>query len=139
MMMFIARLTSGAALAAIASAANLGAVTPAAAESFRLRVGSGHPATLSYVGNFQDSFVPNVTARVAEETDYTISFTEAYGGSVAGLPEVYDSVEAGLLDIGLISTPFEPSNLFLQNYAYRAPFGEPDPAAACGLPARGRR
>lgn len=116
-------------VSAIAASVGLG-FGAANANSFNMRIGSGHPATLTYVSNFQDYFVPTVTERVAAETEHSISFTEAYGGSVAGLPEVFDAVEAGLLDIGLISTPFEPSNLFLQNYGYRAPFGEPDPIAA---------
>ncbi|MGY9013905.1 MAG: TRAP transporter substrate-binding protein DctP, partial [Rhodospirillales bacterium] len=53
-----------------------------------------------------------------------------YGGSVAKLPEVFDAVESGLLDIGLLSTPFEPRNLFMPNYAYKVPFGPEDPVRA---------
>src|SRR5690606_36398710 len=100
------------------------------ADSFALSVGAGNPPALSYVTQFQDYFVPTVTKRVKAETEHTISFTQSYGGAVAKLPEVFDAVESGLLDIGLISTPFEPSNLFLQNFGYRAPFGEPDPVEA---------
>lgn len=105
-------------------------VGSAYADNYSFRVGSGHPAVLAYVSIFRDYFIPTVTKRVAAETNHTVKFTEAYGGSVAKLPEVFDVVESGLLDIGLLSTPFEPSNLFLQNFGYRAPFGESDPVKA---------
>lgn len=119
----------GLALVTAGFAIGLGTV-PASAESFTLRVGAGHPDVLSYVAEFKNYFIPTAKERVEKETDHTVSFLEAYGGSVAKLPEVFDAVESGLLDIGLLSTPFEPSNLFLQNFGYRAPFGESDPVEA---------
>ena len=99
---------TGGRAAALAAALFLAGLSNANAESFTLRVGAGHPAVLSYVSEFSDYFIPTVKERVEKETDHTVSFMEAYGGSVAKLPEVYDAVESGLLDIGLISTPFEP-------------------------------
>lgn len=68
--------------------------------------------------------------RQAFRVAYKLSYLESYGGSVAKLPEVFDAVESGLLDIGLVSTPFEPANLFLQNYGFKVPFGTPDPVVA---------
>lgn len=100
------------------------------AATITLRVGSGHPPVLPYVSQFKSYFIPEFTKRVKEATGDKVRFIEAYGGSVAKLPEVFDAVETGLLDIGLQSTPFEPVNLFLANYAYKVPFGTPDPVRA---------
>lgn len=97
------------------------------AEKITFRVGSGHPPVLAYVAEFKKYFIPEFTKRVKAETGDTVTFVEAYGGSVAKLPEVFDAVESGLLDLGLQSTPFEPRNLFLSNYAFKVPFGPTDP------------
>ncbi|MDH3195026.1 MAG: C4-dicarboxylate TRAP transporter substrate-binding protein [Hyphomicrobiales bacterium] len=127
----MARTTRRMALAGIAGLAILGAASlPAKADTITLRAGSGHPPVLPYVDQFKAYFIPEFTKRVKEATGDDVKFIEAYGGSVAKLPEVFDAVEKGLLDIGLQSTPFEPVNLFLANYAYKAPFGTPDPVRA---------
>lgn len=104
--------------------------TAAHAETFNLRIGAGHPATLPYVSELQDFFVPQVEERVAAETEHTISFVEAYGGSVAALPEVFEATESGLLDFGAMATTFEPSALYLNNYGFQTPFGVGDPVLA---------
>lgn len=106
------------------------AYKPANAETFTLRVGSGHPPVLPYVALLKNYFVPEVKRRVAAETGNKIKFIEAYGGSVAKLTEVLHAVESGLLDIGAMSTVFEPRNLYLQNYSYYVPFGIKDPVKA---------
>lgn len=124
----------GARRAAVLGLAIMGmlyATLPSArADTITLRAGSGHPPVLPYVDQFKAYFIPEFTKRVKATTGDDVKFIEAYGGSVAKLPEVFDAVEKGLLDIGLQSTPFEPVNLFLANYAYKAPFGTPDPVRA---------
>ncbi|AKH98904.1 TRAP-type C4-dicarboxylate transport system, periplasmic component [Hoeflea sp. IMCC20628] len=96
--------------------------TPTSADTFALRVGAGHPAALAYVGQLKEFFLPELAKRVEERTEHKITYVEAYGGSVAKLPEVYDAVESGLLDIGALSTPFEPSSMFLMQFGYKVPF-----------------
>jgi TRAP-type C4-dicarboxylate transport system substrate-binding protein len=100
------------------------------AETFKLRIGAGHPPVLPYTSQSKAFFVPEVIKRVKAQTGHDIVFTEAYGGAVAKLPEVLEATRSGLLDFGLISTPFEPRNLFLQNYGYHVPFGESNPVRA---------
>lgn len=100
------------------------------AETFDLRIGAGHPATLPYVSELQDYFVPEVERRVGEETEHEVRFVEAYGGSVATLAEVFEATESGLLDLGAMATTFEPSALFLNNYGFQTPFGIGDPVRA---------
>ena len=102
----------------------------AAAETFTLRIGAGHPEALPYVGELADFVVPEVTRRVGEETEHEVRFVEAYGGAVAALPEVFEATASGLLDLGAMATTFEPSTLYLNNYGFQTPFGVGDPVRA---------
>ena len=98
--------------------------TAALAENIVLRIGAGHPlGPTVYVDVVHDVFVPEVTRRVAEETDHTITFVEAYGGTIAGVAETLEAVQSGLLDVGAYCFCFEPAKLFLHNFPYYAPFG----------------
>lgn len=111
----------------MAATALAGAAT---ADTFALRIGAGHPEALPYVGELKDFFVPEVVRRVAEKTEHEVRFVEAYAGSVAKLPEVFEATESGLLDLGAMATTFEPSALYLNNYGFQTPFGVGDPVRA---------
>jgi C4-dicarboxylate-binding protein DctP len=101
--------------------------TAAVSENIVLRIGAGHPlGPTVYVDVVHDVFVPEVIRRVAEETDHTITFVEAYGGTIAGVSETLEAVQSGLLDIGAYCFCFEPAKLFLHNFPYYAPFGPQD-------------
>ena len=96
-----------------------------------LRIGAGHAAGPAvYATQMRDFFVPEVTRRVADETDYEIKFIEGYGGSIAKVAETLEAVESGILDIGAYCVCFEPSKLFLHNFSYFVPFGPRDSAQA---------
>ena len=113
----------------IAAAAAVGtlAAAPVAAETFTFRVGTGHPnGPAVYVSDVADFFVPEVKRRVAEETEHEVEFVEGYGGSIAGVAEVLEAVQNGILDIGAYCVCFEPAKLFLHNFPYYAPFGPQD-------------
>ena len=100
----------------------------AGAENFNLRIAAGHPsAPLSQVNQLNKTFVPNVTRRVAAETEHTVRFIEGYGGTIANLFEVLESTQKGIVDIGLMCSCFEPTKLFLHNINYFTPFLSPDP------------
>jgi TRAP-type C4-dicarboxylate transport system substrate-binding protein len=97
------------------------------ADTFTLRIGSGHPnGPAVYVADTADFFVPEVKRRVAEETEHEIEFVEGYGGAIAGVAETLESVQNGILDIGSYCICFEPAKLFLHNFPYYAPFGPQD-------------
>lgn len=116
---------------ALGSASALAMSLPAAADNFTFRIGSGHPSGPSvYVNLVENFFVPEVTRRVAEETEHTVSFVEAYGGTIAGVADTLEAVESGLLDFGAYCFCFEPSKLFLHNFPYYAPFGPQGSAEA---------
>lgn len=101
------------------------------AETFTLRIGSGHPnGPAVYVTDTANFFVPEVKRRVAEETEHEIEFVEGYGGAIAGVAETLEAVQNGILDIGSYCMCFEPAKLFLHNFPYYAPFGPQDSAQA---------
>lgn len=109
----------------------IGAAMPAMADTFTLRIGSGHPnGPAVYVTDTATFFVPEVVRRVAEETEHEIEFVEGYGGAIAGVAETLESVQNGILDIGAYCICFEPAKLFLHNFPYYAPFGPTDSVQA---------
>lgn len=117
--------------AALGAVAGLALAFPAMADNFTFRIGSGHPSGPAvYVGLVETVFVPEVTRRVAEETDHTVNFIEAYGGAIAGVADTLEAVESGLLDFGAYCFCFEPAKLFLHNFPYYAPFGPQESATA---------
>src|SRR6056297_1907345 len=96
----------------------------ATADTFTLRIGSGHPNGPSvYVTDTANFFVPEVVPRVAEETEHEVEFVEGYGGAIAGVAETLEAVQNGILDIGAFCICFEPAKLFLHNFPYYVPFG----------------
>lgn len=106
-------------------------VSGASADSFTLRIGSGHPkGPAPYVTTMSDYFVKNVTERVAAETNHKVRFVEAYGGAIAGVSETLEAVQDGILDFGGYCVCFEPAKLFLHNFPYYEPFGPQSSADA---------
>jgi len=101
-------------------------------ESITLTIGAGHPAggAITYANRLESWFVPELKKRVAEQTNHELEVIEGYGGSIATLAEVLGATQSGLLDIGAIIYPFEPSNLSLHNLEMRIPFSSPDPEIA---------
>jgi TRAP-type C4-dicarboxylate transport system substrate-binding protein len=94
------------------------------AETFRLTIGAGHPVpAASWVAPMQTFLQVEVKKRVEQKTPHRIEWVEAYGGSVAKLGEVLEAVETGLMDIGDVHVPFEPSKLLAYNFGYFVPFG----------------
>ncbi|MEP1536203.1 MAG: C4-dicarboxylate TRAP transporter substrate-binding protein [Paracoccaceae bacterium] len=98
--------------------------TPTFADSFTLRIGSGHPqGPTPYVNTMSEFFAAEVTRRVAENTEHEVAFIEAYGGAIAGVADTLESVQQGILDIGAFCICFEPSKMFLHNFPYYLAFG----------------
>lgn len=117
-----------------ATAAVLGAgAGQAAAETFTIRIGAGHPAGATWITTIREGFMPQVAARVKAETGHEIVWSEAWGGTVCKLGECLEAVEAGLLDMADMQTPFEPSKLMGWNFSYFVPFGSGDPALGARL------
>lgn len=105
----------------------------AQSEEITLRIGSGHPPGVYYVGKMIDLFQAELQARVAERTDHTITFVEGYSGSIVKVNEVLEGVQDGLLDIGGYCFCFEPSNLPLHSFQAMVPFGPGDTVQSVGV------
>lgn len=108
-----------------------GVCTSARAETFRMSIGAGHPAEAAiWVGMIRDFFAPEVARRVEQKTGHKIEWVPAYGGSVCKLGECLEAIESGLLDVGDLQVPFEPTKLVALNFGYFVPFAAPDPVQA---------
>lgn len=107
----------------------VGTPTPTAAqkETIKLRIAAGHALGTDWVKFTSDFFCKEVVKRVNERTKYKLELLELWGGAVAKVDEVLEQTEMGLIDIGVISTPFEPVKLSLHNFPYFIPFYTPDP------------
>ena len=112
-------LMAGAVLAAAPNAA------AADREVIKLRVVAGHPYAEGtfWVKSLEDFFCREVEKRVLERTDkYEVQFKGYYGGTVAKLGEVFESVQNGMADIGLVTTVFEMAKLEPINFTFWVPF-----------------
>lgn len=101
--------------------------TVAHSDNFTLRMGSGHTTGLTYVAVYDTFFEEEVTRRVEEETDHTVRFIKAWGGSVARVDGTIEAVQRGTLDIGLSPIGFEQTRAALLNYSAAVPFTTSDP------------
>lgn len=113
--------------AAIAATALSVAGAAAKAEDITLRIGSGHPPGVVYVGLMIDYFQKELKDRVEARTDHTVNFVEGYSGSIVKVTEVLEGVQDGIIDIGGMCFCFEPSNLPLHAFQVMLPFGTMDP------------
>ncbi len=96
---------------------------PLSAEEIKLTVISGHPPVVGSVKYLKNHFIPEVTKRLAAKgSKYKIKWTQAYAGSVAKPPAVFEAVEEGLADIGHVGMLFESAKAPLESISYVAPF-----------------
>ncbi|MEQ6249995.1 C4-dicarboxylate TRAP transporter substrate-binding protein [Sulfitobacter sp. HNIBRBA3233] len=99
--------------------------TPASAEEISATVVAGHPPVFRWVKHTAETFIPAVNAAL-EGTDYTIEWSEQYGGSLAKVGDELEAVEEGLAEIGLVSSLFDPAKMGPQNITYFTPFVSSD-------------
>lgn len=99
---------------------------PATAETFNLKLASGHPPGLHYVDLLHDWFIPELKER-AKAKGHTVNVIELYAGSAVKLSETLEGVQHGIVDIGGMCYCFEPSDLMLHAFQVWLPFGTPDP------------
>jgi len=92
-----------------------------------LIIAGGHTRSVLWIELLSDYFAPEINQRLkSNNIPYTISWTEAYGGSVAKLGGMLEAIEEGLVDIGFVATVFDASKMPLQNVSYMVPFGSSD-------------
>ena len=104
-------------------------VIPAAsAKTVKMTAVSAGPPNVSNVKTTKEFFIPEVDKRIAASgQDFKIEWKEAYGSSLASFNEVFEAIEEGIGQLGLILKNFEESKLPLEQYFYMAPFGRQTP------------
>jgi len=106
--------------------ATLAATTSVQADSFNATVATGHPGVFRWVKMIDEAFVPGVNVAL-EGSGHTMSFDGQYGGAIAKVGEELETVEAGLAEIGICQSLFDPAKLAVQNVTYYTPFVSDDP------------
>lgn len=118
-------LIKNSAVAAVLLAGANAAAPPVAAEDISATVVAGHPPVFRWVKHVSQTFIPAVNAAL-EGSDYTINWSEQYGGSLAKVGDELEATEEGLAEIGLVSSLFDPAKLAVQNVTYFTPFVSSD-------------
>ena len=111
-----------------AAAALIAIALPGAAlaENFSATVAAGHPGVFRWVKMVDEAFVPGVNAAL-EGTGHSMAFDGQYGGAIAKVGDELETVEAGLAEIGICQSLFDPAKLAVQNVTYYTPFVSDDP------------
>lgn len=122
---------AGLALAA-ALLAPLAAPAPAAADDVSVTVVAGHPPVFRWVRITSQVYIPAVD-KALEGSGHSITWSEQYGGALAGVGGELEAVEAGLAEIGLVSSLFSQAKLPLQNVTYVTPFVSADHVQVASL------
>ncbi|MEO3386511.1 C4-dicarboxylate TRAP transporter substrate-binding protein [Mesorhizobium sp. CAU 1741] len=99
---------------------------PAHADDITVTVVNGHPPVFLWVKHLTETFIPTVNEAL-EGSGHTITWSEAYGGTLAAVGGELEAIEDGLAEVGVVPTVFEPTALPLQNVTYFTPFGTSDP------------
>lgn len=93
----------------------------AMAEDFSATIVAGHPPVFRWIKMLDEAFIPAVTAAL-EGTEHSVALTGQYGGAIAGVGEELETVEAGLAELGVCQSLFDPAKMAVQNVTYYTPF-----------------
>lgn len=110
---------------AISAVALLACANTASADTFNTTIVAGHPPVFRWVKQFPEAFIPSAKAAL-EAMGHSLNASGQYGGSIAGVGEELEAVEAGLAEFGACSSLFDPAKLPLQNVTYYTPFVSDD-------------
>lgn len=91
-------------------------------EKISLVIGAGHTAgSMEYIDSLDNFFKPEVAKRVAENTNYEIEWTDAYG-TVVSISETVTGTQDGLVDFCVITTSPVSGQLPYHQYSIYLPF-----------------
>lgn len=103
------------------------AAAPSEAETIKITMVAAPPPVVTPVKVTKEFFIPEVNKRLAASgKDFKIEWTEAYSQTLAKFPEVLETVEEGIAQMGMILRNFEEAKLPLEAYASAMPFGLTD-------------
>lgn len=111
----------------LALSVGLASTSAIAAERITVNIGSSHPVQNIWVWAMKNVFQPEVDRLLEEQGgDYEIRWRESYGGTLYKFSETRKAVKDGIVDVGMIGTVWEESDLPLQNVTYYTPFATDD-------------
>lgn len=114
-------------LAASIAMAGFGLGSSAAAQQeISVSIVSGFSPAVAAVKMLEESFMPNVDARLAETGNYKINWQEAFSGTLAKPAGELEAIETGLADMGVIPTAFHADKLPVYQIGYVTPFTTTD-------------
>lgn len=116
-------------LFAFVLAANVGA----RADTFTLRIASGHPPAQHYVDLFGRYMAPQLKERVAARTEHELNILELYSATAIKLPETITALEKGVVDIAGGCYCFHPSEFPLHSFPVWMPFGTESPVKSLNI------
>lgn len=97
-----------------------------AAKEINMTVISGHPPAIAVVKLLKNFFIPEVDKRLAKTGNYKINWTQAYAGTVAKVPAVFEAIEQGIADMGHVFMGVEGAKMPMAAITYKTPFGTSD-------------
>ena len=97
-----------------------------AQQTINLTAIDGYPPRALWVKEFIEFYIPEVDKRLAASGKYKINWTQAWSAQIAKPTGVLEAMEKGLGDIGIITVPFHPDKLPLNNLPYNLPFTNSD-------------
>lgn len=103
----------------------LACATVAAADNYNVSIATGHPPIFRWVKQFPEVFIPTATTEL-EKLGHSLNAMGQYGGAIAGVGEELEAVEAGLAELGVCASLFDPAKLAVQNVTYYTPFVSDD-------------
>lgn len=121
------RIARNVAAASVAAAAMTVAVPAVGQEIIQLTAVDGYPPKALQVRTFIEYLIPEVDKRLAKSGKYKIRWNQAFSGQITKVRNVLPGIEAGLGDIGVVTTVFHQDKVPLQAVAYVTPFVTADP------------
>lgn len=98
-----------------------------AQQRITVNIGSSHPEANIWVYAMKNTFQPEVNRILAEAgNEYQVNWVENYAGTLYRFTDTREAVMDGIVDIGMVGTVWEGSNMPLQNVTYFTPFATED-------------
>lgn len=97
-----------------------------AATEIKMTAISGHPPAIAVVKYLKNFFIPEVDKRLAKAGNYKIKWTQAYAGTVAKVPAVFEAIGQGIADMGHVFMGVESAKMPMEAITYVTPFGTSD-------------
>lgn len=104
------------------------AAAASAQQTIQLTAIDGYPPRSLWIKTFVEYFIPQVDKELAKTGKYKIRWNQAWGGQIVKPRRVFQGLQKGLGDIGIVTSVFHHDKVPLQAVAYVSPFVTTDPA-----------